>query len=80
MHFMAVDSTSSEGNTESSETMQYEHVFEGERCVFCNVNVYDNDMYNDGALCEVTEGRPKKWAFGSVMGSPNSLRYRADMR
>lgn len=32
------------------------HVYEGERCIFCNVNVYDNMIYNDDAPCPVVPG------------------------
>lgn len=24
-----------------------QHVFEGERCIYCNVNTYDNDLYSE---------------------------------
>jgi transcriptional regulator with XRE-family HTH domain len=28
------------------------HWYYGERCQYCGVNVYDNDMYNDSGICE----------------------------
>jgi hypothetical protein len=67
---MTLDSSSTAEEDNSAEITKYEHMYDGERCVFCNVNVYDNDLYKDGELCEVTEGRPMKWTYGSVMGSP----------
>lgn len=32
-----------------------EHVFEGERCTFCNVNVYDTDLDDVPERCEREE-------------------------
>lgn len=39
------------------------HVFIGGRCVYCNVNDLDADMYGP-VTCPVVEGRVAVWSFG----------------
>lgn len=34
-----------QGEESGNVLSDYPHVYDGERCVNCNVNVYDNDIY-----------------------------------
>ena len=38
------------------------HVFSGERCIHCGVNLYDDMLYGDG-LCIDYPGRRSVWTF-----------------